>query len=194
MAPAAGRTGSDGPDGGQLLLLAGFILVIMFVTTSLTLSKIASIQGDVATAHQSRVIDEFAFIRSRTNETMNSLVDTDTTNSSFNDSLASLRSSFEDVESSKGYDLVLELAGSTTPAPMTEEGIYVDGSDQYQNVSFDGVRDFDGENYDGVNDGIFWYQGAGDSSAHIKGFAAFIYLADHRSRIQSTVLFAVNTD
>lgn len=194
VAPGPGRSRNEGRDRAQLLLLAGFILVIMFVLTSLTLSKIASIEADVARDHRAPVVDEFDFIRSRTNSTMNTLVDSDTSNSSFNDSFSSLRSSFQDVENGKGYDLVLELAGSTTPAPKTEEGIYVDGSDLYQNVSFDGLRDFDGESYDGVNDGILWYQGAGDSSAHIKGFAAFIHLSDHESRIEATVLFSVNND
>lgn len=166
----------------------------MFVLTSLTLSKIASIEADVARDHRAPIVDEFDFIRSRTNSTMNTLVDTDTSNSSFNESLSSLRSSFQDVENGKGYDVVIELAGSTTTAPETEEGLYVDASDQYQNVSFDGLRDFDGEPYDGVNDGILFYQGAGDSSAHIKGFAAFLHLADHESRIEATVLFSVNND
>lgn len=194
MRRGTGRNRSRGRDGGQLLLLAGFILVIMFVVTSLTLSKISSIEADVARDHQAPILDEFDFVRSRTNETMNSLVDTDTSNASFNDSLSSLRSSFQDVENAKGYDLVLELAGSTTSAPATEEELYVDGSDEYQNVSFDGARDFDGEPYDGADDGILWYQEAGDSSGHIKGFGAYIYLADHESRVESTVLFAVNND
>lgn len=182
----AGRDrGTD--DRAQLLLLAGFILVMMFLVTSITLSKIASIEAEVARDQRAPIGDEFDFVRSRTNSTMNSLVDTSTSNASFNDTLDSLRSSFSDVETSKGYDLVLELAGATTPAPRKEAGPFA-GAGTYENASYDGVRAFCDEAYDGVNDGIFWYDG------HVKGFAAYVYLADHKSSIESTVIFAVNTD
>jgi photosystem II stability/assembly factor-like uncharacterized protein len=181
-----GRSGEGPPDKGQLLLLAGFILIMMFVVTSLTLSKISNIEADVAGEHQAPVTDEFDFIRSRLNETMNSLVDTGTTNSSFNETFSSLRGSFSDVENSKGYDLVLELAGSTTPAPQKESGPFVD-PDGYQNVSFDGERDLVCKPYDGVNDGIIHAEG------FIQGFVAYIYLADNYQRVESTTLFAVNT-
>lgn len=197
MTVARRSRSGDRRDGGQLLLLAGFILILMFVSASITLSKLSNVEADVAREHRAPIVDEFEFVRSRVNSTMNNLVDTDTTNSSFNDTLASMRGSFQDVENQKGYDLVLELGGVDTPAPKTEDPHFVDTATsplEYENVSFDGQRDFDGQDYDGVNDGILWYKESGDSSGHIKGFVAYIYLADHRSRIESTVLFAVNTD
>lgn len=187
------RAGRDrgSSDGGQLLLLAGFVLVMMFLVASLTLSKISSLEGDVAKAQKAPIVDEFDFVRSRTNDTMNSLVTTGMSNESFNETLDTLRSSFSDVENTKGYDLVLELGGNTTPAPKTEAPHFIDGG-TYANTSFDGVRNFSGHGWDGVSDGIFWYEESGDSSGHIKGFAAYIYLADQRSRMEATVLFAVN--
>lgn len=186
------RAGRGGPgDGGQLLLLAGIILVLMFVVTSITLSEMSSIETDVAREHRAPIADEYDFVETRLNETMNSIVSESTTNSSFNTTLDSLVGSFEGVQNSKGYDLVVELGGATTPAPKTEDPHFIDGG-QYANVSFDGRRDFTGHNYDGVNDGILWYEEADDDEGHIKGFVAYIYLADEASRIEGTVLFAVN--
>lgn len=182
----AGRRGSAS-DGGQLLLLAGFVLVMMFVVTSITLSEISSIEAGVSRSQSAPVLDEFSFIRAQTNETMRSLVTSDTTNSSFNDTFDGVEDSFAAVENSKGYDLVMALGGGSTIAPSTEAEDFAGGG-HYDHVSFDGVRAFCEADYDGVNDGIIWFDD------EIKGFVAYIYLSDHESQMESTVLFATNTE
>ncbi len=185
--------GREAGDGGQLLLLAGIILALAFLATTLTLNELSSIRSDVAQEQSSPIVNEFDFVRSKINSTLADLVVEDTTNSSLNTTFSDMVDNIVRVENAKGYDALIAKGEPGQPVELNESDLLNGAGTEYDMWSFDGIRDFTGEDYDGQDDGIIWYKEPSDSSGHIKGIVVYIYLADQATRMDETIVYALNT-
>lgn len=178
--------GSGPGDRGQLLLLSGIILALAFLITALTLNQVANMESQVSREQRAIIIDEFSFLREEINTTLSDLVTSSTSNSTFNDTFDRMVFSIKSVERGHGYDLVVVKGAPGYATPATEEDNFTAEGKKYKGVSFDGHRNFTGEVYDGVNDGILWYDG------EIKGVVVYIYISDEVASMEEVLLFPVN--
>lgn len=111
--------GADG-EGGQLLLLAGIILVLAFVTTALTLGQVAEIEKQATNDQQSPILAEYRFIREKAGSTMRDAVTGSTDNATFIATFESMAETFKRMAQEKGYDLLVYRAEAGIGLNRTE--------------------------------------------------------------------------
>lgn len=188
-----GSTRPPPGDTGQLLLLAGIILALAFLATTLTLNELSSIRADVAAEQDAPIVGEFSFVRDKINTTLGDVVLEDTTNSSLNGTFSDMAKNIIRVENAKGYDVIVAKGRPGAPVALNESDFLDGAGTSYDGRSYDGVRNFTGQPYDGVDDGIIWYKEPSDTQGHVKGLVVYLYLADQRSVMEETILYALNT-
>jgi hypothetical protein len=184
-------------DGGQLMILAGIVLTLGFIMTSLTLAQVSELERQAAAEKPSPLVAEWRFLHERLATNLEVAISDETTNETFNDTvLLRVAATFRNVEEGKGYDLVIRKAEAGY-ARNEEDSLVTSGSYSPKartpagNVVTTAA-------YDGHNDGILWASpcpaDGASSSGCIVGVYLFVRLSDPYASIEETILFAVNQD
>lgn len=177
------------------MLLAGIIVTIAFVTTSLTLAQVSSLERQAASKTDSPLPAEWRFIRDRLESNLNVSINTETKNDTFHETiLPAIAETFRNIQAEKGYDVVIRLAGVNGTFNKTELSL-VDAGVYDSEYPINGPYVFD-DAYDGYNDGILWENPCPDPVGPVGGCIAgillFVHLTDGTSSIEEVILLAVN--
>lgn len=171
-------------DSGQLLLLAGIMLVIAFIGAALVFAEINALERRSATASASTQLStEYREVRERFLSVVNNAVTSTTTNDTLEDTVSSAANSISKVEITRGFDFVAVLAGGGNLAAKSELNITNATQTGYQVFSYNGTY-IDGP-YDGVNDGIIYFDG------RIKASVLFMSMASRAARVDETVILSL---
>lgn len=180
------------------MMLAGIILTISFILTSLTLAQVATLEKQAAQEAPSPIIVEWRFLHERLASNVRTAVTPETTIQSFRDSLVpTLGATFRTLAAEKGYDIVLRLASDGNFANNGNEASLLNGAGtQYDAWTYDGRHHFTQVKDAFPNDGVLWEMPCPDASGPaagcITGVYLFIRLADGSTSIEESVLFSVN--
>lgn len=187
-------------EGGQLMLLAGIVITIAFLLTSLTLSQVASLERQAAAEKPTSLSAEWRFLHDRLQANFESAVPADLSLTTFKSTtFPTISATFRNIQAEKGYDVVIRLADSPLAYNKTEADL-LDGL-TYDAWSYDGQFYFD-QTLDplrlGVNpptDGVVYYDECPDETyvgGCIVGILVFIHITDATSSMSEVVLFSVN--
>lgn len=184
-------------DSGQLMMLAGIVLTISFILTSLTLAQVNSLEREAADAESSPILSEWRFLHDRLRSNLETAVNPETTNQSFNETLLpTIAATFRAVQAEKGYDLVIRKAGGAEYAPTGNEASLLNvAGTHYQEWSYDGSTRFAGPAVGETTDGILWEltcPETGTTPGCIGGIYLYVRLSDATTTIAESILFAVN--
>ena len=176
------------------MLLAGIVVTIAFILTSLTLSQVSSLERQSAAEQRDTIAEEWRFLHARLASNLEVAVTTDTTNDTFlSVSLPTIVATFRGLEAEKGYDAVIRLAGDGTMVNKTERSLVASGS--YAAWDAQGLHHFN-DPWDQVADGILWEQPCPDDEAPpagcIAGILLFVHLTDGATTMEEVILFHVN--
>jgi hypothetical protein len=184
-------------EGGQLMLLAGIILTIAFILTSLTLSQVASLEKEAAQEAPTPIIAEWRFLRDRLASNLQTAITPDTTIETYQVTIIpTIAATFRALAAEKGYDIVLRNASGGQFAGTGNEASLISGAN-YAAWSSNGTVHFThaaAEDPDNA-DGAIWQATCPDSSGPtgcISGVLLFLRLADGASSMEESILFAVN--
>ncbi|HWH09424.1 MAG TPA: hypothetical protein VNX21_09510 [Candidatus Thermoplasmatota archaeon] len=184
-------------DDGNLMLLAGIVVTIAFVTTALTLSQVATLERQAVTQATSSLGAEWRFIRERIAGSINASVAPDTRNETLlTQTLPAIVATYRGVEAEKGYDVVIRPATLPTLYNRTEWSLLNPAGTMYDAYTFDGMR---------VNwaadpnkfDGLLWRSPcadpAGPTTGCISGMVLSIQMTDGESTLHEVLVLATNT-
>lgn len=196
--PAAPRLMRPRSDGGQLMMLAGIVLTISFILTSLTLSQVASLEKEAAQEAPTAIIAEWRFLRERLASNVETAITPETTIQAYQTTIIpTLAATFRALTADKGYDIVLRNASDGHFAATGNEASLIVGAN-YDAWTYDGAIHFThaaAEDSDHA-DGVIWQatcpDTSGPASGCISGVYLFIRLADGTTSMEESVVFAVN--
>jgi hypothetical protein len=179
------------------MLLAGIVITIAFIMTAMTLAQVSSLEREAATQETAGGISlEWRFIRDRLSSNLNAAATNDMSDSTFVDyTFPSIAETFRSVESEKGYDIVLRLAGASVAVNKTEASIMPVGASPLW--SADGKSSIPaGTAYDLTNDGLIHYAPCPDPAAGgascVGAVLVVVHLTDGRSTLEEVMLVGTN--
>lgn len=187
------------------MMLAGIVLTISFILTALTLSQVASLEREAAAQGPLPIVAEWRFLHDRLGSNLKTAIAPETTNNTLKTIvLPTVQATFRSVESEKGYDLTLRLAGGAAYATAGNEEDLIDTTptpDVYKAWTWDGGVQFT----DPIDvaapasereDGIIWQKPCPDPSGPAAGCISGVYvhvqLTDGTSTLSESILFAAN--
>lgn len=186
-------------DSGQLMILAGVILTLGFIVTSLTLAQVSELERQAAAEKPSPLVAEWRFLHERLATNLEVAISEETANDTFTDTVfPRVVATFRNVEEEKGYDLVIRLAGSsftTSEADLLTPADEVASSLYSPKAVTPGGTVVTTTGYDMGNDGILWEKPCpadGGATGCIVGVYVFVRLANPDASMEETILFAVN--
>lgn len=181
-------------DGGQLMMLAGIVITISFILTSLTLAQVSSLEREAAAQGSSPIVTEWRFLHDRLRTNFQTAVSVETTISTFeNTTFPTIVATFRNIEAEKGYDMVLRMAGGSNFTSREHQNLTSGAS--YNAWTDDGSYQFT-QAKDDDDDGILWRTPCLDTSAPaygcIQGVYVFVRLSDGAVTMEEHMLFVVN--
>lgn len=181
-------------DDGNLMLLAGIVVTIAFVSTALTLSQVSALERQAVTEATSSLAGEWRFIRDRLASSVNASITADMRNDTFLQStLPAIVATYRGVEAEKGYDVVIRPATTPTQYNKTESSLVSGGS--YDAYAYDGTR-IDWATDPDTGDGLLWrapcLDPAGPSTGCIGGVVLSIQMSDGESTLHEVIVVATN--
>lgn len=183
-------------DEGQLMLLAGIVITISFILTSLTLAQVTSLERQAAQEDRLDLSDEWRFLHDRLGANLRVAVRPETTPDVFvNSTFPTVAATFRNIETEKGFDTVIRLANATSGFNKTEEDLVVGG--HYAAWDIDGLLHFNWA-YNGTDDGVVWTTACEAPEAPlagcIQGVLVYVHMTDGQNAMEEVILFAVNMD
>lgn len=186
-------------DDGNLMLLAGIVVTIAFVTTALTLSQVATLERQAVTEATSSLAAEWRFIRDRLAASVNASITPDMRNETFLQvTLPAIVATYRGVEAEKGYDVVIRPATSLTLYNKTEASLLsppVTGA-SYDAFTFDGKRVAWDKDPD-AGDGLLWrapcLDPGGPATGCISAVVLSLHMSDDESTLHEVLVVATNT-
>lgn len=188
-------------DGGQLLLLAGIVLVMAFVVTAFTLGQVADVEKEASKEQDQSFLTEYRFVHSKLPSIVSGNTGRTTDNVSFNTTFATTIQSFRNGLASKGYDASIFVAGNASAAEKAEctwmsnpLTACAGSSGAWRSVvPSGGTQPFDARlPYDGKSDGLVWM--CGQANGALVGVVVQVYLSDGRHSVAETLVVALNTE
>lgn len=184
-------------DGGQLMLLAGIVITISFILTSLTLAQVSSLERQAVNERKIELAEEWRFLHERLGPNFDVAISPEMSIDTFqNTTFETIQATFRGIEAEKGYDAVMRLVGTSSNLSRNES--YLRGDDyagDYEKRDLHDTLDFDWE-YDGEDDGIIWktpcLDPEGPASGCIQGVYVYVRLSDGINSIEEMMLLAVN--
>lgn len=174
-------------DDGNLMLLAGIVVTIAFVTTALTLSQVATLERQAVTEATSSLAAEWRFIRDRLAASVNASIAPDMRNDTFLQvTLPAIVATYRGVEAEKGYDVVIRPATSITLYNKTEASLLNGAGTSYDAYTFDGKRIAWDKDPD-TGDGLLWRAPCQDPGGAATGCISAVVLSLHMSNDESTL-------
>lgn len=176
------------------MLLAGIVVTISFILTSLTLAQVSSLERQATKERTISIAEEWRFLHDRLGTNLEVAVAPESTNATFNaTTIPTITATFRNIEAEKGFDTVIRLAGSNILANRTETTLVTAGN--YAATDVLGTTAFTWP-WDGVNDGILWTQPCEEPTAPaagcIAGVLLYVHVSDGVNTIEEVMLFAVN--
>lgn len=186
-------------ERGNLMLLAGIVVTIAFVTTALTLSQVAALERQAVSDATTSLASEWRFIRARLGASVNASITGDMKNETFlTTTLPSLVATYRGVEAEKGFDVVIRPAGVLTSYNKTEQSLLsppVTGA-TYDAYAYDGTR-INWAADPNTADGLLWRAPCLDSSGPATGCISAVVLSlqmsDGVSSLGEVLVIATNT-
>ena len=188
-------------EGGQLMLLAGIVITIAFLLTSLTLSQVSSLERQAAAEKPTSLMAEWRFLHDRLGTNLESAVPPDLKLDTFKSTtFPTIAATFRNIEAEKGFDATLRLADDPavyekTEYELTEDRTVGSLTSRYYNAwPSDGATHLLGP-YDGLEDGVLWYSTCPDTEhvgGCIAGVLVFVEMTDGTSTMSEVILFSVN--
>lgn len=193
------RTPIRSDDSGQLMMLAGIVLTISFILTALTLSQVASLEREAAAQAPLPVISEWRFLHERLASNLNTAVGPETSLDSLKTViLPTVQATFRSVESEKGYDLILRLAGGSAYDASGNEADLIVGAN-YDAWTWTGTTHFTHPTIEDpdLTDGILWQDAScpepdAPAAGCIGGVYLYVRLTDGTVTLSESILFATN--
>lgn len=193
------RRGGD--ESGQLLALAGVVLVLALVGAMLAVNELSSEQNQGQVDASSPLPERYRAARDEFVSTLTPLVFAAVDNNTLMTHFASISNETEQKARGNGYLMHVRLGNASDPfarksewnltAPAGSTACPGGAARQYTGVgSFNGTKSYNTVNYDCTNDGIIW-DGA-RSDAPIQGLVVYLFMSDHRSRIEETMVLGLN--
>lgn len=174
------------------MILAGIILTLGFIITSLTLAQVSTLEREAAADRPSPLIQEWRFLHERLATNLNVSISEETSIATFKDStLQRISATFRNVQAEKGYDTVIRLANDTFAKSEHSELVVGGNYDAYTmagTLVSTSPQDTD-------DDGLIWNDPcpiSGPPSGCIVGVYLYIKLSDGSASVEETVLFRVN--
>ena len=185
-------------DDGNLMLLAGIVVTIAFVSTALTLSQVSALERQAVTEATSSLAAEWRFIRDRLAASVNASITADMRNDTFLQStLPAIVATYRGVEAEKGFDVVIRPATSLTQYNKTEASLLnppLTGA-TYDAYAYDGTRVAWDKDPD-TGDGLLWrapcLDPAAPSTGCIGAVVLSIQMSDGESTLHEVILVATN--
>lgn len=186
-------------DDGNLMLLAGIVVTIAFVTTALTLSQVSTLERQAVTEATSSFAAEWRFIRDRLAASINASVTPDMRNQTFlSTTLPSIVATYRGVEAEKGFDVVIRPATTLSVYNKSEASLLsppLTGA-SYDAYTHDGQRVAWARDAD-TSDGLLWRVPCADDAAPASGCISAVVLSiqmtDGTSTVAEVLLVATNT-
>jgi hypothetical protein len=176
------------------MLLAGIVITIAFLLTSLTLSQVSSLERQAAAEKSAPMASEWRFLHDRLQTNLESAVPPDLALSTFKSTtFPIIASTFRNIEAEKGYDATLRLANNLSTYSKNESSLVSGAS--YNAWSADGSFRFTAA-YDGTSDGVLWYATCPDTThlgGCIAGVLVFVQMTDATTTMSEVILFPVNS-
>ncbi|MDD5503021.1 MAG: hypothetical protein PHH26_06140 [Candidatus Thermoplasmatota archaeon] len=165
---------------GQLLLLAGILIILAFVSISITVQEIAGL-GSRTVREESKpaMLEDYAVIRTEFGKALNASkngASGPVSNATFRETVNSSAASFEKLEAGSGITFRAFLAGNGTGSDKNEWNFVSLG--EYIGTSI---------NYDKTSDGIVYNSASGHQ--RIEGAIIYIYIADEKNEIFETIFY-----
>lgn len=186
-------------EGGQMLILAGVVLILAFLLAAFAVSEITSQQQQLQRGAQSDLPKLFREARDKVANTMAGLsyqgIDNATVTSRFDSQIQEL----EQQGRGRGVHMVLRLANGTDVTAGKGEflnftkdvaGAACPGyasNRTYNMLSYNASRNYTDKQWDCGDDGIVWDR---DVLA-IRGLIAYLFMADPAARVEETFVIAV---
>lgn len=177
-----------GDDGGNLMLLAGIVVTIAFVTTALTLAQVSSLERQAASKPAVTLAGEWRFLRDRLMTSVENAVTVDTTSGVFNETtLPAVVATFRGIEAEKGFDVAIRRATTLDFFNRTEASLLnvagtayaVSPSNDHPTITW--AKDSN------QNDGILWEVPCADTAGPASGCIGAVVLSVHLSNGDSSM-------
>lgn len=173
-------------------MLAGIIITLAFIMTSMTLSQVASLERETAAQRPSPLAGEWRFLHERIGSALDVAVDESTTVGHFEETtMPRIISTFRSVQEEKGYDVIIRLVDGSASFDKSEADL-IDGGN-YDAWTADGRTHFD-HAYDATPDGILVHPTCplDGGIPCIVGIYLYIRIQSPDAMIEEYILFAVN--
>ena len=155
--------GRANDDGGNLMLLAGIVVTIAFVTTALTLAQVSSLERQAASKPVVTLAGEWRFLRDRLMTSVETAVTVDTSDEVFNETtLPAIVATFRGIEAEKGFDVAIRRATTPEFFNRTETSFLNGLGTSYSTTSSNGYAIAWAKDSD-QTDGIVWEADCSDS-------------------------------
>ncbi|MBI4393523.1 MAG: hypothetical protein HY556_06980 [Euryarchaeota archaeon] len=171
-------------ESGQLLLLAGILLVVAFIGAAMVFAEINALEKRAQNpSASSQLSKEYREIRERFVAVVYNAVTSTTTNDTLKSTVSSSANSIAKVEIGRGFDFVALLATGSSIAPKSELNVTNSTQTGYEVFAYNGT--YITGPYDGVNDGIMYFGG------RIKGAVLFLSMSSRSARVDETLVVSL---
>lgn len=186
-------------DRGSLMILAGIILTLGFIVTSLTLAQVSTLEREAAADRASPLIQEWRFLHERLATNLNVSISEETSNDTFeNVTLGRISATFRNVQAEKGYDTVIRLANGTFANGawgVSERSLVSNTTLHYEKAYTLAGNLVTADPWDGKDTGMLWQNPCpvpGPPTGCIVGVYLYVRLSDGDAAVEEIILFPVN--
>lgn len=199
-------------DEGQMLILAGAVLVLSFLLAALSVTELSAQEIALEQDPEGKLATTFHETRDELTQALQGLVLPQTTNGTLYGYFASQKAEFEERGRAHGLYVVLGMGNETqitngdhleTVATQSEKRHMTSGgaastcnddSDLYTVWAYDGSRNYNAVKWDCGDDGILWDDilPRDDGAGEIRGIAVYLVMASETARIEENFVIALN--
>ncbi len=170
-----------------MILLAGIVLALALVTTSIGLTQLNEAAGDSSDTSKTTFVEEWRFIRERTRDVYASAIGLTSDASSVHEVLNTTVLELEFLQNGRGFDMIAIPANGSAP---TSELDLVNGANRYDDlVTLDGKRLYGA--YDGTNDGYIWTDGG---AGYLQAVVLYYYFSNTQMNLTEIAIISVNAE
>jgi hypothetical protein len=191
-------------EGGQLLILAGVVLILAFLLAAYTVSELGAEQQRLQRGTETDLPKLYREFRDKLASAMNGLAYDTISNATLATHIEATRLELEHQGRGRGVHVAVRLANATDElAPKNETAHFTsaggtwdcdgagppnDAPRRYTVSSYNGSRAYTAVDYDCGNDGIIWDR----TVERPTGVLLHLFLSDRAARIEETFAVALN--
>lgn len=189
-------------DEGQVLILAGAVLVLALLVAAFAVTELASQEQQLEQGATSDLPQLFPEARDEFAAAMSSYAIPSISNETLLEAFRAQRLEYEERGRGHGLFVAVSLANITDPyAPKSEKADYTQDDAgaascggapevkrKYTVWSHNGSRDYTSKSWDCGDDGILWDR----DTQQIKGIIVYFFMASETARLEDVVVIALN--